>query len=64
MPRLVMNKLFELLTKYSKAIFFLALVLGTVAAYLARINYHPVMTYLVDICFVLCAIGLMFWPKK
>jgi len=52
------------LTKYSKIIFFLAVISTFVAAYLARINYHPFMTYIVDISFVLCAVGLMFWPRK
>jgi len=52
------------LTKNSKIIFFLALVIGTLAAYLARINYHPAMTYVVDISLVFCTLGLIFWRKK
>jgi len=52
-----------LFTKHSKAIFIFALALGTLAAYIARINYHPAMTYVVDICMVFCTLGLILWPR-
>jgi len=56
--------LISALVRNSKVIFFLALVIGTLAAYLARINYHPAMTYVVDISLVFCTLGLIFWRKE
>ena len=64
MFKIIMSNIFNVLTKYSKIIFFLGLFLGTLGAYLERVDFHPYMEYTVDISLVLCAIGLMFWPRK
>jgi len=58
-----MNKVFEVLTRYSKLIFFIGLVLGFLSAYLGRIEFHPSMSYIKDFCMVLVALGLAFWPR-
>jgi hypothetical protein len=60
----MMGNMFKVLTKFSKIIFFSALIFGTLGAYLEGIYFHPYMTYSVDICLVLCTVGLIFWPSK
>jgi len=58
------DDIFKTLTKYSKIIFFVGVVLGFSSAYLGRIDYHPSMVYFKDFFMVMCALGLAFWPRK
>lgn len=59
-----MDGTFKALTKYSRLIFLLAVITGTASAYLEQVGYHPSMTYFTDLCLILCALGLAFWPRK